>query len=82
MQHHYIHQMIGHRKDDLTRAHFFTPLKRLKKEYLSYMSSLYLFEDLKVNIITDKKLESLEKKMKEMEQMKNYWKTSSPIPQS
>ena len=72
LHHHYIRQLIGHRKDPLTRAYFFTPLERLKKEYLTHMLSLYFFEDVKVNVITDKKLEVMEKKMKEMEQMKKY----------
>ncbi len=72
LHHHYIRQLIGHRKDPLTRAYFFTPLERLKQEYFTHMPSLYFFEDVKVNVITDKKLGEMEKKMKEMEQMKKY----------
>ncbi len=72
MHHHYIRQVVGHRKDPLTRAYFFTPLERLKHEYITHMSSLYFFGDVEVNVITDKKLEEMEKKMKEMEQMKKY----------
>lgn len=72
LHHHYIRQLIGHRKDPLTRAYFFTPLERLKQEYLTHMSSLYFFEDVKVNVITDKKLEDVEMKLIELEQMKKY----------
>ena len=36
------------------------------------MPSLYFFENVKVKVITDKKLETMEMKLKEMEEMKKY----------
>lgn len=72
MNHHYIRDLIGHRKDPLTRAYFYTPVERLKKEYFKHMPSLYFFEDIKVKVINDEKLETMEMKLKEMEEMKKY----------
>ncbi len=72
MPHHYTRQMIGHRKDPLTRAYFFTPVERLKQEYFKFMPCLYFFEDIEVEVITDERLELMDKKLKEMEKAKDY----------
>lgn len=40
MPHHYIRQLMGHRKDPLTRTYFSTPTETLKQEYHKYMNNL------------------------------------------
>jgi integrase len=72
MPHHYTRQLIGHRKDTLTRAYFYTALNRLKQEYFRYMPCLYFFEEIEVKVITDEKLEMMEHKLMEMEKTKEY----------
>ena len=47
MPHNYIRELIGHRKDQLTRAYFYTPLKRLREEYFKYMPHLIYLKKLK-----------------------------------
>ncbi len=39
MPHHYIRQLMGHRKDPLTRTYFSTPSEKLREEYSKYMNS-------------------------------------------
>ena len=70
MPHHYIRELIGHRKDQLTRAYFYTPLNRLREEYFKYMPHLYLFEEIEVKVITEERLELMDNKLKEMEKAK------------
>ena len=72
MPHHYTRQLIGHRKDPLTRAYFYTPLDKLREEYFKYMPYLYFFEEIEVNVITDERLEMMDQKLKEMEKTKQY----------
>ena len=40
MPHHYIRQLMGHRKDPLTRTYFTTPNEKLRNEYNNYMHNL------------------------------------------
>lgn len=40
MPHHYIRQLMGHKKDPLTRTYFSTPTETLKQEYHKYMNNL------------------------------------------
>ena len=72
MPHHYTRQLIGHRKNPLTRAYFYTPLDKLREEYFKYMPYLYFFEEIEVNVITDERLEMMDQKLKEMEKTKQY----------
>lgn len=46
MQHHYIRQLMGHRRDPLTRTYFSTPCDKLRGEYQNFMHYLN-FYDLK-----------------------------------
>lgn len=47
MPHHYIRQLMGHRKDPLTRTYFSTPSEKLRKEYHKFMYNLNFFEEIK-----------------------------------
>jgi integrase len=40
MSHHYIRQLMGHRKDPLTRTYFSTPSEKLREEYNKFMHNL------------------------------------------
>ena len=40
MPHHYIRQLMGHRKDPLTRTYFSTPSEKLREEYKNFMNNL------------------------------------------
>lgn len=43
MQHHYIRQLMGHRKDPLTRTYFSIPSEKLRKEYNVFMDNLNFY---------------------------------------
>lgn len=40
MPHHYIRQLMGHRKDPLTRTYFSTPSEKLRDEHKTFMQNL------------------------------------------
>jgi integrase len=44
MPHHYIRQLMGHRKDPLTRTYFSTPGEKLRIEYQKFMHNLNFLE--------------------------------------
>ena len=70
MPHYYIRQILGHRKDPLTRAYFTTPLEKLREGYFKYMPHLYFFEEIEVRVVTDEKLEEMERKIEDMNKAK------------
>jgi len=51
MPHHYIRQLMGHRKDPLTRTYFSTPSDKLREEYHIFMNNLIFLEENKLEII-------------------------------
>lgn len=46
MPHHYIRQLMGHRKDPLTRTYFSTPSEKLREEYHKFMHNLNFNKNL------------------------------------
>ena len=72
MPNHYTRQLIGHKKDALTKSYFKTPLERLKGEYFKHMPALYFLEEIEVEVITDERLELMDKKLEEIENAQNY----------
>ena len=48
MPHHYIRQLMGHRKDPLTRTYFSTPNEKLREEYKKYMKNISLLQEKKI----------------------------------
>lgn len=51
MPHHYIRQLMGHRKDPLTRTYFSTPMEKLRVEYHKFMENNVQFKAFFVNLI-------------------------------
>jgi integrase len=47
MPHHYIRQLMGHRKDPLTRTYFSTPSEKLREEYNKFLHNLNFLEETK-----------------------------------
>ena len=48
MPHHYIRQLMGHRRDPLTRTYFSTPSEKLREEYQKFMHNLNFSEQREV----------------------------------
>jgi integrase len=51
MPHHYIRQLMGHRKDPLTRTYFSTPSEKLRDEYHKFMHYLNFIEETELEKI-------------------------------
>lgn len=49
MPHHYIRQLMGHRKDPLTRTYFSTPSEKLRDEYHKFMHYLNFTEETELD---------------------------------
>jgi len=45
MPHHYIRQLMGHRKDPLTRTYFSTPNEKLREEYNKFLENNVQFRN-------------------------------------